>query len=348
MAAVFALQACAQDPTVEPTPDGTGDESPAASPTATALGQECFSPDGGYRIAFPQDWHVNDPEGIDPCAWFHPEEFTLPVATEVTDVAIHVSIADSDFSDISEGITGGREVKEVLSEEQVDIGGRDALRAETVDSGEALFPEDTRQTIYAVDWDGRTLLASTTDLADGDYDSHVEVLDRMVMSLDGYEGVACSAAVLDPEMPEQDGLPDAVARMRADIAEAAVACDLERLAELAEGGDGFSFSFGGAEDPAEYWREQENDERALDPMRYLVGLLKRPYATREVQDTTYYSWPAAFTYDSWDEVPDEQKEALKPLYTEEDFSNWERFGGYIGYRATIDTSGDWLSYVAGD
>lgn len=85
-----------------------------------------------------------------------------------------------------------------------------------------------------------------------------------------------------------------------------------------------------------------------DPMRYLAVLLKRPYESREVGGATQYLWPAAFTYESWDAVPQEQKEALRPLYNEVNFSEFDRFGGYLGYRVGINDSGDWLFFVAGD
>jgi hypothetical protein len=36
------------------------------------------------------------------------------------------------------------------------------------------------------------------------------------------------------------------------------------------------------------------------------------------------------------------------LYTEADVEQWERFGGYTGYRVGIAADGEWLSFVAGD
>lgn len=348
---LFALQACGEDPTLAPSPGAIDQESPSPSPAGTALGQDCFSPRDGYRVEYPEGWHVNDPEGANPCAWFHPEPFTLPVATEVTGIAIRISLAEQAYEQISESITTGPHVGEVLSSEELSLqGDRQALRAETVESGEGLLDRGVRQTIYAIEWDQGTLTASTTDVAAGDYAANVEVLDQMVQTLQPYESEAtCSAAALDPDLPEQEGLPEAVAAMRADIAEAAVACDYERLGQLAQQGDAqFTYSFGNGGDPAEYWRNQETDERTPGPMRYLAALLKRPYETREEQGEVNYVWPAAFAYDSWDAVPEEQKEALEPLYSEMNFRDFERFGGYTGYRIGIDENGNWLFFVAGD
>lgn len=162
---------------------------------------------------------------------------------------------------------------------------------------------------------------------------------------------ACSAAGMDTEPEEQPGLPAAVAETRREIVGAAVQCDFDRLEELALGGSAsFSYSFGEDGDPAGYWRRQEGSDRPPQPLRFLVGLLGRPHRLLEPEHggTAHYVWPSAFGYDSWDAVPEEDKEALKPLYTEEDFAGFEQFGGYIGYRVGITVEGDWIFFVAGD
>jgi len=62
----------------------------------------------------------------------------------------------------------------------------------------------------------------------------------------GGSGGDCSAAGLSADLPDDPALPAAVADVRRQIAEAAVACDYDRLQELAlEGGGGFTYSFGG-------------------------------------------------------------------------------------------------------
>lgn len=59
-------------------------------------------------------------------------------------------------------------------------------------------------------------------------------------------------------------------------------------------------------------------------------------------------WPSAFAYDEWAAAPEEDKDALRPLYTEENFEGFARFGGYIGYRVGITEQGEWIFFVAGD
>lgn len=61
-----------------------------------------------------------------------------------------------------------------------------------------------------------------------------------------------------------------------------------------------------------------------------------------------YVWPSAFAYDSWDEVPEVDREALRPLYGDDDLESFDRFGGYIGHRVVIREDGTWTAFVAGD
>lgn len=157
----------------------------------------------------------------------------------------------------------------------------------------------------------------------------------------------CSAASLDAEGEPQRGLPGPVAEMRADVVAAAVACDLQRLEELAVAGPGdFTFSFGGGESPAAFWRSAEEGGEEL--LRILVQVLQRPFGTREVDGTTQYLWPSAFAYPEWEDVPPPEREALEPLYDEDDLANFARFGSYAGYRVGVTEDGNWLFFVGGD
>lgn len=164
---------------------------------------------------------------------------------------------------------------------------------------------------------------------------------------------SCSAADLSADPVEQPELPDPVAIMRQQIINTATACNYDQLEELAlEGDSQFTYSFGDGESPARFWRRGEQQAQEADdgraPLKLMVELLNRPYAVNEPADETVYVWPSAFGYDSWDEVPEEDREALKPLYGEEDFEQFSRFGGYVGYRLGITAAGDWIFFVAGD
>ena len=151
---------------------------------------------------------------------------------------------------------------------------------------------------------------------------------------------SCSAAGLSTDLPDQD-LPAPVAAVRDRIAAAAVACDYAELAAIArENPDGFSFTFGGATDPAAYWRqlETQTDDR---PLARLVQILSLPHTRNEIGA---YAWPSAYT-----ERPTESDWlALANLYPPAQLEEMRQAGSYLGYRTAISDDGRWLFFVAGD
>lgn len=155
----------------------------------------------------------------------------------------------------------------------------------------------------------------------------------------------CSASGL-AAVPVAQDLPPAVENTRAAIVEAAVACDFERLASLT--GELFTYSFGGSDDPAGFWRDQESRTGEKLPLEMLVKVLDLPFISYGNDGTDYYTWPSATPYPSWEEVPEADREALLAIYDEEDLDSFEQFGGYIGYRVVITDLGDWIVFVAGD
>jgi len=153
----------------------------------------------------------------------------------------------------------------------------------------------------------------------------------------------CSAAGLT-EPGSQAGLPAPVAERRTAILAAALACDIEGLVSLT--GPEFTASFGG-DDPATLWTAGE--DAGEEPLRFLVDVLRIDYRVIDVETGgDLYVWPAAFAYDSWDDVPEDDRLALLNLYAESDLQDFALFGGYIGYRVGIDEDGTWLFFVAGD
>jgi len=153
----------------------------------------------------------------------------------------------------------------------------------------------------------------------------------------------CSAAGM-PQVDRQPNLPEVVATMRADIVRAATACDYEALEALA--GPQLLTNFGGGGFESFYtWRDQGDD--MLDLM---VSLLAMPHGLQVIEgQPDIYAWPAAFTYDSWDEIPEEELEALRELYTDEELRQSEEFfDGYALWRLGITEDGDWKFFLAGD
>ena len=156
-------------------------------------------------------------------------------------------------------------------------------------------------------------------------------------------GAGCSAAGLTLP-PEQEGLPPAVAEARRAIAEAAIACDYEALEALAA--TDFSSSFGGG--GVENIRQWEGDG-TYPATALLVELFGTLYAYEDYEGLPrHYYWPSAFVYDSWDEIPPADMEALLSVYTQEELDDAAGFGSYALWRIGITEDGEWRFFIAGD
>ena len=225
---------------------------------------------------------------------------------------------------------------------------RRALRVETRATGEALLPAGLRAVTYYVDFGSRTLTGTTSEAAGaGRFADNVDVLDRMMASVSA-EGRSstCSAETGSSKPSPQPGLPPEVVATRASIVEAAAQCNYQELARLARaGGTPFTYSFGGGDDPAAYWQRMESNGEPV--LSTLVELLDRPFASRTAGEATQYVWPSAYSHERWGDVPEREREALRPIYGDDDFRRFEQFGSYAGYRVGI-TSSEWIFFVAGD
>lgn len=152
----------------------------------------------------------------------------------------------------------------------------------------------------------------------------------------------CSSSGTPPPA-EDPALPDPVADTRLAVVEAAAACDLDVLVDLA--GPGFVTSFGGG--GAENFRLwEESGEGRLDVLLLILGMSHG--VVPDGQGGEIYVWPAAFAHDSWDDISAEEMEGLNAIYTEEQLDEIGRLGFYGGWRTGIDEEGDWLFFVAGD
>jgi hypothetical protein len=156
-------------------------------------------------------------------------------------------------------------------------------------------------------------------------------------------GGDCSASGM--EMPgEQEGLPPAVVEARMAIAAAALACDYEALERLA--GPDFSTSFGGG--GVERIRQWE-EEGTYPATALIVGLLGTPFAYQDYDGLPrHYYWPSAFVYDSWEEIPAADMQALLSVYTQEELDQAAQFGSYALWRIGITDDGTWRFFIAGD
>jgi hypothetical protein len=167
-------------------------------------------------------------------------------------------------------------------------------------------------------------------------------------SLDAEFPIPCSAEALGSELEGQPDLPAAVADLRTHVYEAARACDWEALSRLLDPAT-FSYSFGESGDPVGFWQREEFLH--YQPMLYIAGMLARPFGTVPGDVVTIYAWPSAQAYASWTDVPQVDKEALRPLYGDGDFASFAEFGGYLGYRVGFSWDGTraiWIYAITGD
>jgi hypothetical protein len=138
-------------------------------------------------------------------------------------------------------------------------------------------------------------------------------------------------------------LTEPVAEKVTEIAEAAAGCNANGLAALAS--DDITTTFGPGSGPEDIASWQPDDER----FAVLGELLNMNREVTEMPDgSRLYVWPAAFAYDTWDEIPDAAIDELLRIYTQEELDQISLLGSYGGWRIGITEAGEWIFFVAGD
>jgi len=138
------------------------------------------------------------------------------------------------------------------------------------------------------------------------------------------------------------GLPEEVAKTRADLLAAVESGDYEKLRPLIPE-TGFEYTFGSpaAGGPIAYWQDLEatSDE---EPLERLGQVLRMPYTLSR----GIYFWPFAFDVAAREDLTAHERELLAPLGPLE--SVFVEGTGYLGWRAGIAPDGTWVFFVAGD
>lgn len=153
---------------------------------------------------------------------------------------------------------------------------------------------------------------------------------------------SCSASGVD--LPEAvEGLPQAVSDTRSAIVAAASSCRLDDLEAVASEGLNTSFGGGGFAN----LRNWESD--GSGQLGTLLRVLDASHSVVEGGDREdLYVWPAAFSYETWDEIPDPLVEELLSFHSQGEIDQMANFGSYAGWRVGITETGEWLFFVAGD
>ena len=175
-----------------------------------------------------------------------------------------------------------------------------------------------------------------------------EEVNYTIADLRPPEADECSTSSVRTTLEPQDGLPEPVAVKRQQIFDAAISCDIDALAALTDPG-GFTASFGGG-DAATLWADAEarGDGVLLDLVQHL-NLSHSSVADGAIER---YTWPSAFIeLESADGtgLPAEDFAELLTLYSQDEIDGmFDAFGGYAGYRMSIEADGDWTTFVTGD
>lgn len=142
--------------------------------------KRCENVRDGYAVAYPADWHTNAGDVLPACSYFHPVPFELRPGTEALEIAIRVDREPIAFDLFTEpGPT-----RDEQSREELELAGRPAVRVVYTATGEGLLPRGVRGYEYAVDLDGDTLVLSTLEAGEADFERSREVLDAMAESLE--------------------------------------------------------------------------------------------------------------------------------------------------------------------
>lgn len=164
------------------------------------------------------------------------------------------------------------------------------------------------------------------------------ILDDIRMFNAALDLPECSSFGLTPHAAPA-GLNAAQVDTYDGIMQALQTCDWNGLEALLPS-NGFSASFGGEEAPDVWSNAEAYGETPLRDLHTTLGLTVGIQATEAV-------WPAAFAQD-WSDVSDVARAELRDAgYDDADFAVFADIG-YAGYRAGIDTDGNWNFFVAGD
>lgn len=161
---------------------GCGTGAPPADHASGDLSQRCTHSGQGFSVSYPAGWTTNGGEVVPACTAFDPDPFEIPRNSEMPfDIAVVIDVEDAPYETITESSRWER----IVSDEPVTVDGRNARRVEAESTGEGLGPAGMRSLRYVVDLgNGRSLVATTHDVAGTDYQRNREILDRMMASID--------------------------------------------------------------------------------------------------------------------------------------------------------------------
>ena len=80
----------------------------------------------------------------------------------------------------------------------------------------------------------------------------------------------------------------------------------------------------------------------------LLNLLAMSHASIPGPEGEIYVWPAAHSYETWEQVTEEDLDELARIHSEGELDSFASAGGYLGWRTGIAENGEWMFFIAGD
>jgi hypothetical protein len=154
---------------------------PAPQDIVMADRRECVNPPDGYAVAYPAGWRTNTGEILPLCSVFHPGEFRIPPASELpAELAISIGFEEVPFATLTGEMLGRREI----SRRPVRVDGREGVAMLSESTGEGLHDAGLRAYQFFVDLGATTMVATTYDVGEPDFERRRRILDAMMASFD--------------------------------------------------------------------------------------------------------------------------------------------------------------------
>ncbi|HEX9999943.1 MAG TPA: hypothetical protein VGB74_05790 [Actinoplanes sp.] len=140
--------------------------------------RRCTNPTAGYSIGYPGRWHTTQIRPSEACAQFHPSRFTIPADSEYPLTALNVSRVTALPG------RGDTEFERTLLRQKTTVGGRTAVRFETVSTGAGMDRAGTKRYGYVVRLgDGLISVHTTAEPGEKRYAAWKLVVNKAVRTL---------------------------------------------------------------------------------------------------------------------------------------------------------------------
>ncbi|WJS01952.1 hypothetical protein [Roseibium aggregatum] len=166
---------------------------------------------------------------------------------------------------------------------------------------------------------------------------------------EGSKAPAPASAELPQVLYSTSYLPKPVQRMQAQLKEAALSGNMERLRMVFESNElPPTVSFGQIDDPIDFLKEISGDGEGFEILAILADIMDAGFLHVDAgTPQEMYLWPYFARYPLHDLTPDQKVELFR-IVTAGDFAEMQDFGAWTFYRVGIGPDGTLHYFVAGD